>query len=210
MDGFHTNAADVIILAGTNRDDTLDPALMRPGRFDRQVYVGAPDIKGRVSIFQVHLKPIKTELNLLELSKKMATLTPGFTGADIANVCNEAALIAARYNSPSVLQSHFEQAIDRVIGGLEKKSRVLSKEERKTIAYHEAGHAITGWYLQHAHPLLKVSIVPRGKSALGYAQYLPKELHLHSTDQLQDMICMTLGGRASEEIFFGTITTGRS
>ncbi|KAL5263865.1 hypothetical protein ACHWQZ_G005069 [Mnemiopsis leidyi] len=210
MDGFSTGTSDVVVLAGTNREDTLDPALLRPGRFDRQIYIGAPDIKGRVSIFMVHLKPIKTDLELLPLSKKMATLTPGFTGADIANVCNEAALIAARHNCSSVEEHHFEQAIERVVGGLEKKSRVLSPEEKRTVAYHEAGHAISGWYLEHAHPLLKVSIVPRGKGALGYAMYLPKELTLHTTDQILDMICMTLGGRASEQIFFNKISTGAS
>lgn len=208
MDGFNSNTADVVVLAGTNREDTLDPALTRPGRFDRQIYVGAPDIKGRVSIFMVHLKPIKTELELLPLAKKMATLTPGFTGADIANVCNEAALIAARYNCSSVIQDHFEQAIERVVGGLEKKSRVLSPEEKKIVAYHEAGHALAGWFLEHANPLLKVSIIPRGKGALGYAMYLPKELHLHNGDQIMDMICMTLGGRCSEQIFFNKVTTG--
>ena len=208
MDGFNSNTADVVVLAGTNREDTLDPALTRPGRFDRQIYVGAPDIKGRVSIFMVHLKPIKTDLELLPLAKKMATLTPGFTGADIANVCNEAALIAARHNHSSVGQEHFEQAIERVIGGLEKKSRVLSPEEKKIVAYHEAGHALSGWFLEHANPLLKVSIIPRGKGALGYAMYLPKELHLQNSDQILDMVCMTLGGRCSEEIFFKKVTTG--
>ncbi|TMS05799.1 AFG3-like protein 1 [Larimichthys crocea] len=168
MDGFNT-ATNVVVLAGTNRPDVLDPALMRPGRFDRQIYIGPPDIKGRASIFKVHLRPIKLDPNMDKdvLARKMAAATPGFTGADIANVCNEAALIAARHLNPSVNAKHFEQAIDRVIGGLEKKTQVLQPTEKKTVAYHEAGHAIVGWFLQHADPLLKVSIIPRGKG-LGY------------------------------------------
>lgn len=161
----------------------------------------------RCSIFKVHLKPLKTELNLDQVARKMAALTPGFTGADIANVCNEAALIAARHLMPKVELTHFEQAIERVIGGLEKKTQVLQPEEKKVVAYHEAGHAVAGWFLEHADPLLKVSIIPRGKG-LGYAQYLPKEQYLYSTEQLLDRMCMTLGGRVSEQIFFGRITTG--
>lgn len=207
MDGFGTDE-HVVVLAGTNRPDTLDPALTRPGRFDRHIAIDRPDIKGRADIFRVHLKPIKTNEDLVELSKKLATLTPGFSGADIANVCNEAALIAARHNADSVTEKHFEAAIERVIAGLERKSRVLSPEEKKTVAYHEAGHAVAGWYLEHADPLLKVSIIPRGVAALGYAQYLPKERYLLSTDQLMDRMCMTLGGRVSEQIFFPSITTG--
>jgi AFG3 family protein len=207
MDGFGTDE-HVVVLAGTNRPDTLDPALTRPGRFDRHIAIDRPDIKGRADIFRVHLKPIKTNEDLVELSKKLATLTPGFSGADIANVCNEAALIAARHNADSVAEKHFEAAIERVIAGLERKSRVLSPEEKKTVAYHEAGHAVAGWYLEHADPLLKVSIIPRGVAALGYAQYLPKERFLLSTDQLMDRMCMTLGGRVSEQIFFPSITTG--
>jgi len=207
LDGF-TAINDVVVLAGTNRADVLDPALLRPGRFDRQIHIGAPDIKGRVSIFMVHLKPLKTLLSLEEVAQKMAAHTPGFTGADIASVCNEAALIAARYACPTVEMTHFEQAVERVIGGMEKKSRVLAPEEKKIVAYHEAGHAIAGWFLEYAAPLLKVSIIPRGKGALGYAQYLPKEMTLYSTNQLLDMMCMTLGGRASEQIFFNSITTG--
>lgn len=207
LDGF-TAINDVVVLAGTNRADVLDPALLRPGRFDRQIHIGAPDIKGRVSIFMVHLKPLKTLLPLEDVAQKMAAHTPGFTGADIASVCNEAALIAARYACPTVEMTHFEQAVERVIGGMEKKSRVLAPEEKKIVAYHEAGHAIAGWFLEYAAPLLKVSIIPRGKGALGYAQYLPKEMTLYSTNQLLDMMCMTLGGRASEQIFFNSITTG--
>uniref|UniRef100_A0AAX7TZC3 AAA+ ATPase domain-containing protein n=1 Tax=Astatotilapia calliptera TaxID=8154 RepID=A0AAX7TZC3_ASTCA len=208
MDGFNT-ATNVVVLAGTNRPDILDPALLRPGRFDRQIYIGPPDIKGRASIFKVHLRPIKLDPNLDKdgLSRKMAASTPGFTGADIASVCNEAALIAARHLNPSVNSKHFEQAIDRVIGGLEKKTQVLQPTEKKTVAYHEAGHAIVGWFLQHADPLLKVSIIPRGKG-LGYAQYLPREQYLYTKEQLFDRMCMMLGGRVAEQVFFGRITTG--
>lgn len=206
MDGF-SSSTNVVVLSGTNRPDILDPALLRPGRFDRQIHLPPPDIKGRCSIFKVHLKPLKTELNLDQVARKMAALTPGFTGADIANVCNEAALIAARHLMPKVELTHFEQAIERVIGGLEKKTQVLQPEEKKVVAYHEAGHAVAGWFLEHADPLLKVSIIPRGKG-LGYAQYLPKEQYLYSTEQLLDRMCMTLGGRVSEQIFFGRITTG--
>ncbi|XP_036378226.1 AFG3-like protein 2 [Megalops cyprinoides] len=208
MDGFNTTT-NVVVLAGTNRPDILDPALMRPGRFDRQIYIGPPDIKGRASIFKVHLRPLKLDAAMDKdaLARKMAALTPGFSGADIANVCNEAALIAARHLSDAISQKHFEQAVERVIGGLEKKTQVLQPEEKKTVAYHEAGHAVAGWYLEHADPLLKVSIIPRGKG-LGYAQYLPKEQYLYTREQLLDRMCMTLGGRVSEEIFFGRITTG--
>ncbi|KAJ3055212.1 AAA ATPase afg3 [Rhizophlyctis rosea] len=207
MDGFGSSE-HVVVLAGTNRPDVLDPALLRPGRFDRHIAIDRPDIKGRVEIFKVHLRPIKTTEDIDRLSKKLAALTPGFSGADVANVCNEAALIAARGMADTVTEKHFEAAIERVIAGLEKKSRVLSPEEKKIVAHHEAGHAVAGWFLQHAHPLLKVSIIPRGVGALGYAQYLPKEEYLHSVEQMLDMMCMTLGGRASESIFFGSITTG--
>jgi AFG3 family protein len=182
MDGFGSSE-HVVVLAGTNRPDVLDPALLRPGRFDRHISIDRPDISGRAEIFLVHLKPIKTSENLTKLSKKLAALTPGFAGADIHNVCNEAALIAARQNADSVMETHFEQAIERVIAGLEKKSKVLSPEEKKTVAYHEAGHAVSGWLLEHANPLLKVSIIPRGTAALGYAQYLPKDQYLHSANQ---------------------------
>ncbi|KAM3842037.1 mitochondrial inner membrane m-AAA protease component AFG3L2 isoform 1-T1 [Vipera latastei] len=208
MDGFNT-ATNVVVLAGTNRPDILDPALLRPGRFDRQIFIGPPDIKGRASIFKVHLRPLKldTTLNKDNLARKLASLTPGFSGADIANVCNEAALIAARHLADAISQKHFEQAIERVIGGLEKKTQILQPEEKKTVAYHEAGHAVAGWFLEHADPLLKVSIIPRGKG-LGYAQYLPKEQYLYTKEQLLDRMCMTLGGRVSEQIFFGKITTG--
>lgn len=206
MDGFNTKA-NVVVMAATNRVDILDKALLRPGRFDRQIFVPAPDIKGRSEIFKVHLKPITTDLNRDDVSRKMAALTPGFTGADIKNVCNEAALIAARNSSTSVVMKHFEQAIDRVIAGMEKKTNVLSPQEKKIVAYHEAGHAVSSWFLEHADPLLKVTIIPRGKG-LGYAQYVPEELVLYNQKQLFDRMCMTLGGRASEKIFFGEITTG--
>jgi len=206
MDGF-SSSANVVVLAGTNRPDVLDPALMRPGRFDRQIHLPPPDIKGRVSIFKVHLRPLKYELDENEVARKLSALTPGFTGADIANVCNEAALIAARHLSKVIDLKHFEAAIERVIGGLEKKTQVLQPDEKRTVAYHEAGHAVAGWFLENADPLLKVSIIPRGKG-LGYAQYLPKEQYLYSKEQLFDRMCMTLGGRVSEEIFFERITTG--
>lgn len=208
MDGFNTST-NVVVLAGTNRPDVLDPALMRPGRFDRQIYLGPPDIKGRASIFKVHLRPLKMDPSLDRdgIARKMAAATPGFTGADIANVCNEAALIAARHLNEFINVKHFEQAIDRVIGGLEKKTQVLQPNEKKTVAYHEAGHAVVGWFLQHADPLLKVSIIPRGKG-LGYAQYLPKEQYLYTREQLFDRMCMMLGGRVAERVFFDRITTG--
>lgn len=206
MDGFNSTT-NVVVLAATNRVDILDKALLRPGRFDRQIFVPAPDIKGRASIFKVHLGPLKTDLNKGELARKMAALTPGFTGADIANVCNEAALIAARDLNESITMKHFEQAIERVVAGMEKKTNVLSPEEKRTVAYHEAGHAVAGWFLQYADPLLKVSIIPRGKG-LGYAQYLPKDQYLYTKEQLFDRMCMTLGGRVSEELFFSRITTG--
>lgn len=206
MDGFNTST-NVVVLAATNRVDILDNALMRPGRFDRQIFVPAPDIKGRASIFKVHLVPLKTNLDKNDLARKMAALTPGFTGADIANICNEAALIAARDSNESIVQKHFEQAIERVIAGMEKKTNVLAPEEKNTVAHHEAGHAVAGWFLEHADPLLKVSIIPRGKG-LGYAQYLPKDQYLLSKEQLFDRMCMTLGGRVAEELFFNRITTG--
>ncbi|KAJ2696824.1 AAA ATPase afg3 [Coemansia sp. IMI 209128] len=209
MDGFGSSE-HIVMLAGTNRPDVLDPALTRPGRFDRHISIDRPDIKGRAAIFRVHLGPILTSEDKSKLANKMAAMTPGFSGADIANVCNEAALIGARAGSSQVMLTHFEQAIERVIAGLEKKSRVLSPEEKKTVAYHEAGHAVSGWFLKHADPLLKVSIIPRGQGALGYAQYLPRDQYLFSTEQLRDRMCMTLGGRASEELFFGVITTGAS
>ncbi len=205
MDGFGTDTG-IIVLAATNRPDVLDTALLRPGRFDRQISIDKPDLKGREAIFKVHLKPIKVSKTLD--SHKLAEQTPGFAGADIANVCNEAALIAARKGKDAVEMEDFQDAVDRVIGGLEKKSKIILPEEKKIIAYHEAGHAICGWFLEHAYPLLKVTIVPRGTAALGYAQYTPKEQYLYNTDQLLDQVCMTLGGRASEEIFFNKISTG--
>ena len=207
MDGFGTDIG-IIILAATNRPDVLDNALLRPGRFDRQISIDRPDLVGREAIFKVHLVPIKIS-QTLDIHK-LAEQTPGFAGADIANVCNEAALIAARKGKDAVDMSDFQDAIDRVIGGLEKKNKIILPEEKEIIAYHEAGHAICGWFLEHAYPLLKVTIVPRGTAALGYAQYTPKEQYLYNTDQLTDQLCMTLGGRASEEIFFKKISTGAS
>ena len=205
MDGFSTDSG-VIILAATNRPDVLDSALLRPGRFDRQISIDKPDLKGREEIFKVHIRPLK--LNDDVIVKNLAAQTPGFAGAEIANVCNESALIAARKNKKSIEMSDFQDAIDRVIGGLEKKNKIISPEEKKIVAYHEAGHAVAGWYLEHADPLVKVSIVPRGIAALGYAQYLPKEQYLYQTDQLLDEMCMALGGRAAEDITFGKISTG--
>ena len=205
MDGFGGDTG-IIILAATNRPDVLDTALLRPGRFDRQISIDKPDVKGRETIFKVHLLPIKISQSL-DLHK-LAEQTPGFAGADIANVCNEAALIAARKGKESVEMIDFQDAIDRVIGGLEKKNKIIAPHEKAIIAYHEAGHAVCGWFLEHAYPLLKVTIVPRGTAALGYAQYTPTEQYLYNTDQLMDQICMTLGGRAAEEIFFGKISTG--
>ncbi|HEY8784769.1 MAG TPA: ATP-dependent zinc metalloprotease FtsH [Mucilaginibacter sp.] len=205
MDGFGTDSG-IIILAATNRPDVLDSALLRPGRFDRQVSIDKPDLIGREQIFKVHLKPVKLADGVD--AKKLSAQTPGFAGAEIANVCNEAALIAARKNKEAVDMWDFQDAIDRVIGGLEKKNKIISPEEKRIVAYHEAGHAIAGWFLEHADPLVKVSIVPRGVAALGYAQYLPKEQFLYTTEQLIDGMCMTLGGRVAEDITFGKISTG--
>jgi AFG3 family protein len=209
MDGF-TPSEQIVVLAGTNRPDVLDPALTRPGRFDRMIAIDRPDLKGRTDIFRVYLRPLKLEASLdaEQLAAKLAYLTPGFAGADISNVCNEAALIAVRLEATAVHAAHFEMAIERVVAGLEKKSRVLGPEERRTVAYHEAGHAVAGWFLPHADPLLKVSIIPRGVAALGYAQYLPQDQYLYSAEQLADRMAMTLGGRVAEELFIGRITTG--
>ena len=212
MDGFNTSE-QVVVLAGTNRADVLDKALMRPGRFDRHIAIDRPTMDGRKQIFEVHLKNVVTNEDIEQLKGRLSALTPGFAGADIANCVNEAALIAARAASDSVQMTHFEQAIERVIGGLEKKSLVLTPEEKKTIAYHEAGHAICGWYFQYADPLLKVSIIPRGSGALGYAQYLPGgggDQVLMNMKQMMDRMAMTLGGRVSEELHFPTVTSGAS
>ncbi|MDJ0366862.1 ATP-dependent zinc metalloprotease FtsH [Hymenobacter sp. H14-R3] len=205
MDGFGTDSG-VIILAATNRPDTLDSALLRPGRFDRQISIDKPDINGRTEIFAVHLKPLTLGPDVD--ARKLSAQTPGFAGAEIANVCNEAALIAARRDKKFITNQDFTDAIDRVIGGLEKKNKIISPGEKRIVAYHEAGHAITGWFLEHCDPLVKVSIVPRGVAALGYAQYLPKEQFLYNTEQLIDEMCMALGGRAAEELVFGKISTG--
>jgi len=204
MDGFGTNSG-VIILAATNRADVLDSALMRAGRFDRQIYVDMPDINERKEIFQVHLKPIKLEegIDISFLAKQ----TPGFSGADIANLCNEAALIAARKSKKFVQKQDFLDAVDRIVGGLEKKNKIITKEEKKAIAFHEAGHATISWLLEHAHPLVKVTIVPRGQS-LGAAWYLPEERSITTTEQILDEMCSALGGRAAEQLTFGRISTG--
>jgi len=210
MDGFNTTE-QIVVLAGTNRPDVLDKALMRPGRFDRHINIDKPTMDGRAQIFAVHLNKIITNEDLEFLKGRLAALTPGFSGADIANCVNEAALIAARHSAESVTMVHFEQAIERVIGGLEKKSLVLKPEEKKIVAYHEAGHAICGWYFKYADPLLKVSIIPRGQGALGYAQYLPNgDTYLMNVKQLMDRMAMTLGGRVSEELHFETVTSGAS
>ena len=205
MDGFSTDKG-VILMAATNRPDVLDPALLRPGRFDRQIGIDRPDLKGREAIFKVHLKTIK--INDTVTADVLAEMTPGFAGAEIANICNEAALIAARRNQDSIGLDDFNYALDKVIGGLEKKNKLISPDEKKIIAYHEAGHAICGWFLEHAMPLVKVTIVPRGVAALGYAQYLPKEQYITRTEQMLDMMCMTFGGRAAEEVVFNKISTG--
>ncbi len=204
MDGFGTNT-NVIVMAATNRADVLDKALMRAGRFDRQIYVDLPDVKERKEIFEVHLKPLKKskDLDVEFLSKQ----TPGFSGADIANVCNEAALIAARKSKKSVGKQDFLDAVDRIVGGLEKKNKIISAKEKKTIAFHEAGHATVSWMLEHAAPLVKVTIVPRGRS-LGAAWYLPEERQIVSTDQILDEMCAALGGRAAEKVIFDKISTG--
>jgi cell division protease FtsH len=193
MDGFATDSG-VIILAATNRPDVLDSALLRPGRFDRQISIDKPDIVGREAIFKVHLKPIKLDATVD--AKKLSAQTPGFAGAEIANVCNEAALIAARRDKKAVDMQDFQD------------TKIISPEEKKIVAYHEAGHAVAGWFLEHADPLVKVSIVPRGVAALGYAQYLPKEQFLYQTEQLTDEMCMAFGGRVAEDIVFGKISTG--
>jgi AFG3 family protein len=205
MDGFGTDSG-IIILAATNRPDVLDSALLRPGRFDRQISIDKPDLIGREQIFKVHLGPLKLSDGVD--AKKLSAQTPGFAGAEIANVCNEAALIAARRDKVAVDMQDFQDAIDRVIGGLEKKNKIISPEEKRIVAYHEAGHAISGWFLEHADPLVKVSIVPRGVAALGYAQYLPREQFLHTTEQLMDEMVVSMGGRVAEDIVFGRISTG--
>jgi len=205
MDGFESNTG-VIVIAATNRADILDKALLRPGRFDRQIFVDLPDLVGRKEIFKVHMKPLKklaADVDVDQLGRQ----TPGFSGADIANVCNEAALIAARRNKLVIDRQDFNDAIDRVIGGLEKRNKVIAPKEKKTIAFHEAGHATVSWLLEHASPLVKVTIIPRGQS-LGAAWYMPEERQITTKEQLLDEICSALGGRAAEEIMFGKVSTG--
>ena len=205
MDGFPTDKA-VILMAATNRSDVLDSALMRPGRFDRQIGIDLPDLNGREQIFNVHLRHIKTTEDVNP--SVLAEMTPGFAGADIANICNEAALIAARRNKTGVDMDDFNYSLDKVIGGLERKSKIIAPAEKEIIAYHEAGHAICGWFLEHAMPLVKVTIVPRGIGTLGYAQYLPKDEYITRTEAILDRMCMTMGGRAAESIIFDKISTG--
>lgn len=205
MDGFSTDNG-VILMAATNRPDILDSALLRPGRFDRQISIDPPDLKGRAEIFKVHLKKLKLSAEVTP--GVLAEMTPGFAGADIANVCNESALVAARRNKKEIDLDDFNFALDRVIGGLEKKNKLISPDEKQVIAFHEAGHAICGWYLPYASPLVKVTIVPRGIGILGYAQYLPKEEYITRTEAMLDRICMTMGGRAAERIIFDKISTG--
>ncbi len=204
MDGFGTDT-NVIVLAATNRSDVLDKALMRAGRFDRQIYVDLPDLREREEIFKVHLRPLKVDTKLD--TSFLAKQTPGFSGADIANVCNESALIAARKNKKKVNRQDFLDAVDRIVGGLEKKNKIITPSEKKTIAFHEAGHATVSWMLEHAAPLVKVTIVPRGQS-LGAAWYLPEERQIVRTEQMLDEMCATLGGRAAEQTIFGKISTG--
>ncbi|CAM9872975.1 unnamed protein product [Chrysoparadoxa australica] len=208
MDGFN-DRTNIVVLAGTNRSDVLDPALLRPGRFDRQIVVDRPDIQGRRSIFEVHLRGLTLEGEIKDYAGRLAGLTPGFVGADIENLCNEAAIVAARRGKKMIDAKDFEAATDRIIGGLESH-KLITPEEKKIVAYHEAGHAVAGWNLEHADPLLKVTIVPRGGGALGFAQYLPKEVFLRTQEQIFDIVCMALAGRASEEVFFGRVTTGAS
>ena len=215
MDGF-TASTNVVVLAGTNRIDILDAALTRAGRFDRQIMVDRPDIQGRKEVFLVHMRGLNlgegdgmAQEQREELAGRLAALTPGFVGADVANICNEAAIQAARSDKSRVELEDFEKAIDRVIGGLESH-RLLSKEEKEIVAYHEAGHAVAGWNLEHADPLLKVTILPRTSGALGFAQYLPKEVYLRTQEQMLDIICMALAGRAAEQVQFGRVTTGAS
>jgi len=207
MDGF-TPTSGVVVLAGTNRPDVLDSALTRPGRFDRQIQIDNPDLKSREEILMVHLRPLKMIIDKEEVARYLAKLTPGFSGADLSNICNEAALIAAREDCDNVESKHFEAAIERVIGGIEKKNQVMTSLEKRTVAFHEAGHAVVGWFLEHANPLLKVSIVPRGRHALGYASYLPKDQYLFTKEQMMDDICLGLGGRAAEVLTMGTSSTG--
>lgn len=205
MDGFNTDKG-VIIMAATNRPDVLDSALLRPGRFDRQIMIDKPDRRERAEIFKVHTRNLVLSQDVD--MHVLASQTPGFAGAEIANVCNEAAILAARLDKDGIEMVDFESAIDRVIGGLEKKNKLISPEEREIVAYHEAGHAITGWFLKHSDPVVKVSIVPRGLAALGYAQYLPEERYLYTKEALVDRMTMAMGGRVAEEIVFGRITTG--
>lgn len=208
MDGFSPTTG-IVVLAGTNRVDILDEALTRAGRFDRQIQVDKPDLNGRRDIFKVHLKGITLDGEIDDYAGRLAGLCPGFSGADIANICNEAAIVAARRKGETVTIEDFEKATDRIIGGMES-NKIMSKEERSIVAFHEAGHAVAGWFLEHADPLMKVTIIPRSSGALGFAQYLPREVYLRTQEQIMDIVCMALAGRAAEEVFFGRVTTGAS
>ena len=209
MDGFDSQKG-VVVLAGTNRADILDPAIMRPGRFDRQIAIEKPDLKGRQDIFNVYLKDMILSDDTNTIAERMAALTPGFAGAEIENICNEAAIFAARDSAKTVDIQYFDKAAERIMGGIERPNKIISKEEKKTIAYHEAGHAVVGWFGHSQNKLLKVTIVPRSNGALGFAQYLPSEINLHTKEDLMETICMALAGRAAEELVFGQITTGAS
>merc|ERR1719443_1858342 len=211
MDGF-SSGTGVVVLAGTNRADILDPALTRAGRFDRQIAIDKPDLREREAVFMVHLQPVKLHKDLAKesVAQRMAALTPGFAGADIANICNEAAIFAARRNVPAVEMQDFELATERVIGGLPKSNSLMSPADKRKVSIHESGHALAGWFLEYADPLLKVSIVPRSSGALGFAQYLPEEMSLHSKETILDKIAVALAGRAAEELFTGQISTGAS
>lgn len=207
MDGMATREG-VLMLASTNRADVLDKALLRPGRFDRHIMIDLPTLEERKEIFEHHLKSIKMEKTPSFYSKRMASLTPGFSGADIASVCNEAALRAARDLGKVVTAAHLEYAVERVVGGLEKRSSVIAPKEKRIVAYHECGHALVGWLLPHTDALLKVTIVPRTSQALGFAQYTPTDKRLYSTEELFERMCMALGGRVAESITFNRVTTG--
>lgn len=207
MDGFVENSG-VIVMAATNRPDVLDKALLRPGRFDRKIELSLPDVKGREDIFRVYLRPLKISKDIDDLAKILSALTPGFSGADISNICNEAALLASREGSETIDVVHFEASVEKVSAGLEKKTKILTPDEKIIVAHHEAGHAVAGWFLKYVHPLLKVSIVPRGAGILGYAQYLPTEHYITSENELLDTMVMTLGGRTAEKIMFNHLSTG--
>lgn len=207
MDGFNTSN-HVIVFAGTNRADILDSAILRPGRFDRKIMVDVPDIKGRKEIAKIYLKDKKLDGDIEKYAERISELTPGFTGAEIANICNESAIMAARNNQTTINEKNVESGVDRVVGGIEKKTKIITKSEKELISIHESGHATISWFLKFADPLMKITIIPRGPVGLGYAQYLPSESALYTKAQLIDKICTALAGRVSEEILLNKITTG--